>query len=118
MKLLVQIGIVFGIYWVSEGISTVLPFPASVISLLLLLVLLLSGVVKLEKIQELSGFLLGNLAFFFVPAAASIVKYADVIWAQIGPFLLVCVVSLLLTYGATVWAVRLTSRLMRKGEKK
>ena len=44
MKILLQVALVFGIYWVGQGIEAVLPFafPASVISLLLLLVLLLS----------------------------------------------------------------------------
>ena len=48
MKILLQVALVFGIYWVSQGIEAVLPvaFPASVISLLLLLVLLLTGIVK------------------------------------------------------------------------
>ena len=35
MKILLQVALVFGIYWVSQGIEAVLPvaFPASVISL-------------------------------------------------------------------------------------
>ena len=41
MKILLQVALVFGIFWVGQGIEAVLPFafPASVISLLLLLVL-------------------------------------------------------------------------------
>ena len=44
MKILLQVALVFGIYWVGQGIEAVLPFafPASVISLLLLLVLRLA----------------------------------------------------------------------------
>ena len=40
MKILTQIGIVFGVYWISQCIEAVLPFsfPASVISLLLWLI--------------------------------------------------------------------------------
>ena len=43
MKILLQIGVVFGVYWVSQCIEAVLPFPfpASVISLMVLLVLLI-----------------------------------------------------------------------------
>ena len=50
MKILLQVALVFGIYWVGQGIEAVLPFafPASVISLLLLLVLLLTGVVRVD----------------------------------------------------------------------
>lgn len=118
MKLLVQVSIVFGICWLSQCIEYILPFsfPASVIGLLLLLVLLLVKLVKLEHIRELSDYLLGNLPFFFVPAAVSIMEHADAIWADLVPFLTICVVSLLLTYGATAWVVELTIRAMKKKE--
>ena len=45
MKILWQIGIIFGICWVSEIIASLLPvtFPASVISMVVLLILLLTG---------------------------------------------------------------------------
>ena len=61
MKILLQIGVVFGVYWGSQCIEAVLPFPfpASVISLLVLLGLLLLGVVKVDHIREKSDFLLG-----------------------------------------------------------
>ena len=73
MKILLQVALVFGIYWVGQGIEAVLPFafPASVISLLLLLVLLLTGMVRVDHIREKS-----------------------------------------------VWAVRLTQRLMDRGGKR
>jgi holin-like protein len=116
MKILIQVGILFGVYWLSQCIEAVLPFtfPASVISLLLLLVLLLLGMVKVDHIREKSEFLLGNLGFFFVPVAAGVMNYVDVIQKNAVAFLTICVVSLVLTYGATVAAVRLTSRLLEK----
>lgn len=82
MKILLQVALVFGIYWVGQGIEAVLPFafPASVISLLLLLVLLLTGVVRVDHIREKSDFLLGNLGFFFIPVSVSIMNYVDLLW--------------------------------------
>ena len=116
MKILLQIGVVFGVYWGSQCIEAVLPFPfpASVISLLVLLGLLLLGVVKVDHIREKSDFLLGNLGFFFVPAGVGIINYANVIWENAAAFVTICVVSTVLTYGATAWAVHLTCRLMEK----
>ena len=117
-----QIGIIFGLYWVSQCIESILPFPfpASVISLLLLLVLLTVGVVKAAQVKELSEFLTGNLAFFFVPAVVGIVNYVDVLRESIVPFLIICLVSTALTFAATAWAVQLTCRLLekRKGAEK
>lgn len=121
MKLLLQIAVVFGIYWVSQIIEVMLPFsfPASVISLILLLILLLTGLVKHDHVRDLSEFLLGNLAFFFVPVAVSIMNYADFIFENLMAFATICVVSLILTYAATAFAVQLTQRLLEKrGAKK
>ena len=116
MKILLQIGVVFGVYWISQCIEAVLPFsfPASVISLLVLLVLLTAGVVKVDHVREKSDFLLGNLGFFFVPVSVGIINYAGVIWENAAAFLTICVVSTVLTYGATAGAVRLTRRLLEK----
>lgn len=116
MKILVQIGMVFGLYWLSQGIEQILPFPfpASVISLLLLLVLLVLRVIKLELVREKADFMLGNLAFFFIPVSVSIMNYIDVIRENAAAFLVICVVSTVLTFGATAWAVQLTCRFLNK----
>ena len=122
MKLLTQIGILFGIFWISQGIEYVLPFPFpdSVISLLLLLALLLLKVIKVEKVQQVADFLLGNLAFFFVPVVSSMMNYVDALKGNLVPILVICAVSTAVTFGATAWAVQITCRLMAKkeGEKK
>ena len=119
IKILLQVALVFGLYWVGQRIEAVLPFafPASVI-MLLLLVRLLTGVVRVDHIREKSDFLLGNLGFFFIPVSVSIMNYVDLLWQHAAAFLTVCVVSMVLTYGATVWAVRLTQRLMDRGGKR
>ena len=116
MKLLTQIGIIFGICWAGSCIEQVLPFtlPASIIGMLLLLVLLLTGAVQPAHIREKSDFLLENLPFFFVPAAVSILNYADVLWENLLPFLAICAVSTAATFAAAAWAVRLTSRLLER----
>lgn len=121
MKILVQIGMVFGLYWISQCIEYILPFPfpASVISLLLLLGLLILKAIKVEWVREKADFLLGNLALFFVPAVAGLMNYIDVLKENIIAFLVICVVSTVLTFAATAAAVQMTIRLMnkRKGEK-
>lgn len=107
MKLMIQIGIVFGICLVGEGISAVLPFPfpSSVISMLLLFLLLLS-VLKVEHIRQKAEFLLKNMSFFFVPAGVGIMGQFDVLRENLIPLLVILVVSTLLTFAATVYTVR------------
>ena len=122
MKILIQIGIIFGLYWVSQGIEAVLPFPfpASVISMLVLLILLLLKVIKVEQIREKVDFVLGNLSVFFVPVVVSVMNYADVIAENAVALLVISMVSTVLTFGVTAWVVQLTCRATnrRKGEQK
>ena len=116
LKILLQIGIVFGLYWLSQCIEAALPFPfpASVISLLLLLILLMLKVVKVDHIREKADFLLGNLSFFFVPVSVSFMNYVDVVRDNAAAFFTICVVSTVLCFAVTAWVVQLTSRLLEK----
>ena len=116
MKLLLQIGVIFGLFWLSQGIEAVLPFsfPASVISLILLLVLLCAGVIKQQHVHETTDFVLKNLAFFFVPVTVTIVEYLDILMENGVAFVVICVVSTILTFAATAWAVQLTNRLIHQ----
>ena len=119
LKILTQIGIIFGICWVSQCIERVLPFtmPASIIGMLLLLAMLGLRIVKTEHIREKSDFLLENLPFFFVPAVVSVMNYVDVLRSNLLALAAVCFLSMAVTFAATVLAVRLTNRLMNGGKK-
>ena len=114
MKIICQIGVIFAVCWFSQLIEAALPvpFPASVIGMLLLLALLPPGLLKIEHIREKSDFLLSNMAFFFIPAGVSVINYFDVLASALLPLLVICVVSTVLTFAVTAYAVRLTRRLM------
>lgn len=120
LKILTQIGIIFGICWVSVWIEQVLPFtlPASIIGMLLLLLLLMAGLVKPAHIQEKSDFLLANLPFFFIPAAVSILNYMDVLKSNLLALAVICVVPTFIVFAVTVWAVRITCRLLERRDGK
>ncbi len=119
MKIIIQIAILFSICWLSQIVEALLPiaFPASVIGMVLLLLLLLFRVLRVDHIREKSDFLLSNMAFFFIPAGVSIINYFDVLASSLLPFLVVCVVSTVLTFAVTAWAVRLTRILLERREK-
>ena len=116
MKILRQLGIIFGIYWLSQCIEAILPFsfPASVIGLLVLLLLLIPGILKAESIREVAEFLTGNLTFFLLPVVVSTMNYLDIIGANLVPFFLICTVSTFVTFFVVYFTVRLTCRLMNK----
>ena len=96
MKLIAQLGIIAALCWVSLCIEGILPFamPASIIAMILLLILLVLRLIRVERIRELSDFLLGNLPFFFVPVVVSIVKYLDVLRASWVALVVICITPL------------------------
>ena len=120
MKIIYQIGIIFALCWVSEIIEAFLPFafPASVIGMILLFILLAFRVLKVEHIREKSDFLLSNMAFFFIPAGVSIINYFDVLKGNVGKLLLICFLTTILTFATTAWTIRGVLRLQNRGKKK
>ena len=114
MKLLIQIGIIFGVCWVGEGLSKLLPLPGSVISMILLFLLLLTKLVKPAHIAEKSDFLLKNMAFFFIPAGVAIMESLGILWENLIPFLTVCFVTMVITFAATAYTVRLVIWLQNR----
>ena len=120
MKLLSRIGIILGICWVSTAIEAVLPFafPATVIALLLTFLLLVCKVIKHEQIKDFSDFLLGSMAFFFIPAGVNIINYLDVLKDNALQLVVICVISTILTFAVTAYSIKLTLYLMKKGGKK
>ena len=118
MNLIVEFCVVFLICMAGEWISALLPFtlPASVVSLIILLILLLSGGVKERTIQGTSQFLINNMGMLFIPSVVGTLEYLDVLKLQIVPFLVVSIVSTPLVYAATAWSVQLLMKLFKKKE--
>ena len=119
MKIIRQIGIIFTVCWLSQVIAEFLPFdfPASVIGMIFLFICLVTGLLKIERIQEKSDFLLGNMAFFFVPAGVSIMNYFDILKSSAVQLLIICIVSTVITFAVTAYSVKLTMKLMDRRKK-
>lgn len=115
-KIGLQMGIIFGLYWLCQMIESVLPFsfPASVIALIVLLVLLMTKILKPEHIRETADFMQAGIAFFLIPVMVGLVNYVDVIAQNAVAFCVICLVSTVLTFAAVAWTVQLTCRLMNK----
>ena len=81
MNVLTQLAILLLICFVGEGVALLLPiaFPSSVISMILLFLLLLTGALKLRQIEDAADFLTKNMAFFFIPAGVGLLDYLDVL---------------------------------------
>lgn len=116
MKIIIQFGIIFAICWISQIIEKILPFdfPATVIGMILVFLLLVTKVLKVEHIREKSDFLLSNMAFFFLPAGVSIINYFDILKSNAVQLVVICVVSTVVTFAVTAYSMKLVVYLMNR----
>ena len=116
MKILKQLALLLLICFIGEIIALIFPiaFPSSVISMLILFVLLLTGALKLHQIEDVTGFLTKNMAFFFIPAAVEIMENYKSVADKILPLLCVLLLTTVITFAVTAGTVSLCMALQRK----
>lgn len=121
MKILLQLTILFSICLVGQFLSDLIPIavPGSVISMVLLLLLLLSRILKPHHIKETSEFLIQNMAFFFLPPGVQILEKYSFLQGHLLTFLLICIVTTLLTFTVTAYtvlgAMKLQTKIQNRG---
>lgn len=74
-----QITILYMMYLAGEWIQLTfdLVIPGSIIGMLLLLVLLLTGIIKTSWVESGAGLLIQNLPLLFLPVTLGIIQYGD-----------------------------------------
>lgn len=110
MKILLQLSLLLSLWLGGELIKIGLhiPIPGSVIGMVLLFILLSFGIVKVKHLQEISDFLLGNLAFFFVPLGVGLLGAVGILkgsWWQILLLVLVSTILVIVVTGLTAQAL-------------
>lgn len=116
MKILAQCGIVFAICVVGEVLSVVthLPVPGNVFGMIILFLLLYFKVVKKQQIRRVSRFLIGNMAFFFIPSGVAIVANFNTIKNVLIPYLLIILFTTIIVLSVTGifsnWMMRMFSK--------
>lgn len=116
MKILKQLLIIFILCLLGQWIANVLPIiiPGSVVSMVLLLILLMTGIIKIEHIKETTEFLLTNLAFFFAPLTVGIIENFDLIKDSIWSILFICIFTTFITFATTAFTVVWVIKIMDK----
>lgn len=120
MKYLVQIGIIGAICTVAELLYVLLPFPipASVYGLVLLFLLLMTGIVKLQQIEETADFLLLIMPVLFLEPSVKLMTALPILKGQAVRLFLLCIVSTCVTIMVTgVTAQELIRRKRRRQER-
>ena len=92
-----------------------LPIPASVYGLILLLAALLTGIIKLERVEETADFLVEIMPVMFIPAGVGLLTA----WGVLQPIWLpVVVITILTTVIVMVVTGRVTQFVIRKDRRK
>lgn len=103
MKYITQILYILAFSLLGEFLQLVipLPIPAAVYGLVLLLIALCTGIVKEEKVAEVSSFLISILPILFVAPAVNILRYWDVISPNIAGICIIVAVSTVLVFAVS-----------------
>lgn len=117
MKYLIQFAIISGITFLGEVLNLVLPFsiPASVYGLVILLIALLSGIIKLEQVEETADFFNSIMPVLFLAPAVSMMDVLPGLGGAILPILIITIVSTIVVMAVTGLV---SQAVIRHGRKK
>ncbi len=124
MKILKQICIILLFYIIGEIISSFISLifpnffiPGTIIGMVILLILLVTKMIKLVHVEEVGTFLSNNMSFFFIPAAVSVIDYLDILQSVIFKVLIICAISIIVSFVLVAYAVKITITLQEKYKK-
>jgi len=118
MKYLKQLAIILAVSCAGEVLNALipLPVPAGIYGMVLMLVLLLTGALKLPAVEESADFLVAIMPVMFIPAAAGLWDARGDIASFLIPCILAVVVLTPLVMGASGSVTQ--AILRREGKKK
>lgn len=85
--------------------------------MVILLILLVTKMIKLVHVEEVGTFLSNNMSFFFIPAAVSVIDYLDILQSVIFKVLIICSISIIVSFVLVAYAVKITITLQDKYKK-
>lgn len=103
MKYLFQFMIIAIISFAGELLNNLLPLPvpASVYGVVIMFLCLLTGLIKLEQIEEASQFLLNIMPVLFVPAAVNLITVFGDIKGSLVQIVIITLVSTIVVMAVT-----------------
>lgn len=116
MKYMKQFAIILAVTFAGEGLHYALPLPvpASIYGLVLMLVLLMTGLVKIGHVKETAEFLIEIMPMMFIPAGVGLMTAWGQLKAVLVPILVMTVVSTFLVMGVTGWVSQKVMRIRRR----
>lgn len=117
MKYMRQFGIILGVTWVGEILKHYipLPIPASIYGLIIMLILLMTGIVKVQSVKTVATFLIEIMPLMFIPAAVGLLTS----WGQLKRIIVpVCIITVISTVVVMVISGKVTEFALTSGRKK
>ena len=116
MKVLEQVLRILVICVFGEFVANMLPipFPGSVLAMIILFLCLIFKLIKVEQIDIAADFLLKNMVLLFIPSTVSIISYVGVLEGVVFKFLFICIITTVITFFCTAYSVKLTMYIMDK----
>lgn len=117
MKYIGQFGILLVITLAAEGLERLLPLPipASIYGLGIMLVLLMSGTMKVDAVKESADFLVEIMPLMFIPAAVGLMDSYHELDGILLPVIVVVIVTTVLVMAVTG---RCAQWMIRRNKKK
>ena len=108
-----QFAIILTISLIGEALSFLipLPIPASIYGILILLILLISGKLKVESVKAVSSFLIAIMPVMFIPAAVGLMDSFSLLAENLTAYAVILIVS---TIAVMAVSGRVTQHVIRK----
>ncbi len=112
MGMYLGLAIILGFLFTGQAISSLthIPVPGSVLGMILLTLALMTGVVKLEHVEEVGTFLIRNMSVMFIPPGVGVIVYWSLVRKDLLPISVALVVSFFFTMVLTAKVVELIRR--------
>jgi holin-like protein len=95
-----------------------LPIPASIYGMVFLLILLLTGVIKLDQVKDAGKFLIEIMPVMFIPAGVGLMSSWNVLKPVLVPVSVITVITIFTVMGATGIVSRIVIRKDKSKETK
>lgn len=119
MKIFRQLAIIFGVLFIGHLLQNILGLliPGTIIGMIILLICLMTGIIKIEMIEDVSNFLLKHITFFFIPPAVGIISSLGYVKDDWLPITIIIILSTIIVIGVTGLTVQGLKRLQKGDER-
>lgn len=116
MKYVKEIAVIWAVTMIGEWLNMCLPFPVptGVYGLFVMLILLCTGIIRLQDVEHVGGFLLDIMPLLFIPASVAVMESFGDIKPVLGQLvaitLLTTIIVMTVTGRVSQWIIKRKER--------